>query len=605
MAHKFQIDLLGIIELLSEHLYSSPQVYLRELLQNGVDAIQARQSVGVDFQPGVNVSISTNKNGGMQMLFEDNGIGLTEDEIHKFLSTIGKSSKRGLENIYDTDFIGQFGIGLLSCFVVSETVHVKTLSAKAGSKPIEWKGRDDGTYSVNEIDENLNIGTQVFLECKSGLEEYFDADFIETSLKNYGGLLKFPIVFNDGENETQINSEVPPWREKFYTSPEEDEAFLRYGQKIFGTQFLDYIRLEDDAGEVSGVAYVLPFSPSLASKRTHRVYLKNMLLSENAEDLLPDWAFFVKSIVNVNNLRPTASRESFYEDAKLISTRNLLGAKLRAYLLDLAENEPNKLRKIISIHYLSIKALAIDDDEFFRMFIDWMPFETTLGWMSLGEYKKLNSRIAFIKDRDQFRQISQVAASQNICVLNASYTYDAELLYKHYDLFREIAVEEVTPSSFSREFAFLTLDEQEETAQFLRLADEVLRSFQSVADMKKFSPTELPVVFLADEEAGFRRSVEQTKQVSSELWSSVLDNISLSDAAENSSQLCFNFSNPLIYKISRSSDEHLQTLAVKMLYVQSLLLSHRPLNSAEMKMFNESLLGMLEFSVDIGGEWIQ
>lgn len=605
MAHKFQIDLLGIIELLSEHLYSSPQVYLRELLQNGVDAIQARESVGDDFSPSINVSVSTDESGNLNMLFEDSGIGLTEDEIHRFLSTIGKSSKRGLENIYDTDFIGQFGIGLLSCFVVSEIVHVKTLSAKDGSKPIEWKGRDDGTYSVSEIDEKLNVGTKVFLNCKSGLEEYFDADFIKTSLKNYGGLLKFPIVFNDGEIETQINAEIPPWREKFYTSPEEDEAFLKYGREIFGVQFLDYIRLDDDAGEVAGVAYVLPFSPSLASKRTHRVYLKNMLLSENAEGLLPDWAFFVKSIVNVNNLRPTASRESFYEDAKLLSTRNLLGAKLRTYLLDLAENEPNKLRKIISIHFLSIKALAIDDDEFFRMFIDWMPFETTLGWMSLGEYKKQNSRIAFITNRDQFRQISQVAASQNICVINASYTYDAELLYKHYDLFREIAVEEVTPSSFSREFAFLTLEEQEEIAQFLRLADEVLRSFQCVADMKRFLPTELPVVFLADEEAGFRRTLEQTKQVSSELWSSVLDNIGLPDAAEDSSQLCFNFSNPLIYKISRSKDEHLQKLAVKMLYVQSLLLSHRPLSSKEMKMFNESLLGMLEFSIDIGGEWIQ
>ncbi len=605
MSHKFQIDLLGIIELLSEHLYSSPQVYLRELLQNGVDAMQARESFNNDFQPKIKVSVSNGENGRLNLLFEDNGIGLTEDEIHKFLSTIGKSSKRGLENIYETDFIGQFGIGLLSCFVVSEVVCVKTLSAKPGSQPIEWNGRDDGTYSIKILEEEISVGTQVFLQCKTGFETYFETEFIKSSLKNFGGLLKFPIIFSEGENELQINVEVPPWREEFYTSQEEKEAFLKYGREMFGIEFLDYIRLDEEDNEVSGVAFVLPFSPNLASKKTHRVYLKNMLLSENAEGLLPEWAFFVKSIVNVNNLRPTASRESFYEDGKLLLTRNLFGAKLRSYLLDLAKNEPNKLRKIIEIHYLSIKALAIDDDEFYRMFIDWMPFETTLGWMSLDEYKKLNQRIAFIRSRDQFRQISQVAASQNICVINASYTYDAELLYKHYDLNPEIPVEEVTPSSFSREFSFLTLDEQEETAQFMRKADEVLRSFQCVSDMKRFSPTELPVVLLADEEAGFQRSIEQTKQVTSELWSGILDNMSLHGAEDNSSQLCFNFSNPLIAKISRSNDDYLQKLAIQILYVQSLLLSHRPLNSKEMKMFNESLLGMLEFSIDIGGDWIQ
>ena len=72
---------------------------------------------------------------------------------------------------------------------------------------------------------------------------------------------------------------------------------------------------------MDGVAFVLPYTPNLAAKRTHRVYLKNMLLSEEADDLLPEWAFFVKAVVNVNDLRPTASRESFYEDEKLDDAR--------------------------------------------------------------------------------------------------------------------------------------------------------------------------------------------------------------------------------------------------------------------------------------------
>ena len=102
----------------------------------------------------------------------------------------------------------------------------------------------------------------------------------------------------------------------------------------------------------------MPASPSLATKRTHRVYLKHMLLSETAENLVPEWAFFVKCVVNANDLRPTASRESFYEDEKLAATRQALGNCLRDYLVKMARRSPERLRRLIALHHLSIKALA-------------------------------------------------------------------------------------------------------------------------------------------------------------------------------------------------------------------------------------------------------
>lgn len=605
MSYKFQIDLSGIIELLSKHLYSSPQVYLRELLQNGVDAIGARQSLEPDYRGGIRVRLFRDEKGVPCLLFEDDGIGLTEDEIHRFLATIGKSSKRGLDKIYDADFVGQFGIGLLSCFVVSDTILVKTRSVLKDNPAIEWRGKDDGSYSINILpDEQIENGTQVLLKCKLGFETYFEEEFVKATLKNFGGLLPFPVVFNDS---VRINDETPPWKEKFYNAAEERKAFIEYGRSIFKMDFVDFIKLDSPAGDVEGIAFVLPFSPSLASKKTHRVYLKNMLLSENAEGLMPDWAFFVKSIVNVNRLRPTASREAFYEDEDLLATRSALGSKLRNYLLDLAQNDPAKLRKLISIHYLSIKALAVEDDDFYRMFIDWLPFETTTGYLSLGEYKKRHDRILFIQNRDQFRQISQVALAQGLSVINASYIYDTDLLVRHHELFLDFPIEEVTPAGFTQTFTFLTLDEQEETSDFLRTADEALKPFRCQTDMRKFSPAELPAIYLVDEQANFRRSVEQTKQVVDDLWASVLGNIDLPSAENDYSQLCFNYANPLIAKISRKKNENLQKLAVKILYTQALLLSHRPLDTGEMKMLNESLLELLDHSMDfdIEGEWIQ
>ena len=123
--HKFQVDLGGIIDLLSNHLYSGPEVFLRELLQNAVDAITARGLIESGHVGSVQFETIQGK-GRLPptLVVEDNGIGLTSEEIHQFLSTIGRSSKR--ESLDRDDFIGQFGIGLLSCFVVADEITLIT-----------------------------------------------------------------------------------------------------------------------------------------------------------------------------------------------------------------------------------------------------------------------------------------------------------------------------------------------------------------------------------------------------------------------------------------------------------------------------------------------
>lgn len=176
MEHKFQINLRGLIDLLSNHLYSGPEVFGRELLQNGVDAIRARTHLEPGFTGEVNVEVHARPGKPPSLVFADNGIGLNEEEIHRFLATIGESSKRASEGHRPTDFIGQFGIGLLSCFVVSDEIVVVTRSARGSSKPLEWRGRPDGTYVLKTLDADLDAGTQVYLTCKKGCEELFDSE---------------------------------------------------------------------------------------------------------------------------------------------------------------------------------------------------------------------------------------------------------------------------------------------------------------------------------------------------------------------------------------------------------------------------------------------
>ena len=122
MSHSFQINLRGIIDLLSEHLYSSPDVFVRELIQNAVDALTARKAIEPDFAGEIAFERHSSPGKPTTLCVSDNGIGLTTDEVHRFLSTIGKSSKRAADGKRTGDFIGQFGIGILSAFVVCDEI---------------------------------------------------------------------------------------------------------------------------------------------------------------------------------------------------------------------------------------------------------------------------------------------------------------------------------------------------------------------------------------------------------------------------------------------------------------------------------------------------
>jgi molecular chaperone HtpG len=601
--YQFKINLRGIIDLLSNHLYSGPEVYVRELLQNGVDAIRARQKLDPKHKGEIRIELLNRRGKGLPVLaLIDNGVGLTEEEVHKFLATIGMSSKSGEFWERPEDFIGRFGIGLLSCFIVSDEIAVVTRSIREGSPAIEWRGKPDGTYTVKTLEGDFPTGTQVYLTSKKASIKEFEPDRVRELAAHFGGLLPYPIQVVDGDDSRQVNVEEIPWRRKFKSKKAQTEALLEFGQELLGEKFLDAFPLRSEAGKVDGAAYVLAYSPSLASKKTHRVYLKDMLLSESAEGLLPDWAFFVKCVVNAHDLHPTASRESFREDEVLIETREALGDCLRDYLADLASREPQRFGKLIALHALSIKSLAVQDDEALRLFADWLPFETSLGLMTLGDYREKHETVRYVPNLDQFRQVAGVAAAHELCIINGAYTYDAEILQKLPDVFPDLKVEAIDPATLTEAFEDLDLDEQERAYALVRAADLALQPFRCGGEAKKFLPVDLPALYSTSPDANFLRSVEQSQEVADDLWSSVLGSLSGPAKSEPYATLCFNFRNPLVQKIASLQNPALLRRSVEMLYIQALLLGHHPLSSKEMALLNNGLTSLIEWGIAGSGK---
>jgi len=599
--HHFQINLRGIIELLADHLYSRPEVFIRELLQNGVDAITARLKLEPEHRGEITFELTAPRGKPAVLVVSDNGVGLNEGEVHRFLATIGESSKRTEQGEKIQDYLGQFGIGLLSCFVVSDEIVMVTKSARDDSPAVEWRGRADGSYSVRTLSGEHATGTQVYLTCRESQHELFEGDRLRSLVEYYGGLLPYPIRVSSGRGSVEINSEPPPWRVKYRTERERTEALLRFGQQQFDSHFLDAIPLYSVTGGVDGVAYVLSHSANLAAKRTHRVYLKNMLLSEAAENLLPDWAFFVKAIVNVDQLRPTASRESFYEDSRLEAAREELGVCLRDHLLKLSERDPERWRRFLNVHHLAIKALAQEDDECYRTFVRSLTFETSQGRRTLDQILDSGiTTIRYLEDSGDFHQVVKVAAAQGLLIVNAGYVYDAELLARLPEFLPEVDVQRVDPTLLAQEFEELTLAEQDHFHELLTVATRVLRPLRCGVEARKFQPTEIAALYNAGDEARFQRSLEQAKETADPLFAGVLEAFTQRNRGPESAQLCLNGSNPLIGRLAGLGDSAGVQRAIEVLYVQALLMAQQPLSSHELGLLSQGLVGLVDWATQQG-----
>ena len=197
----FQVNLKGMIALLSEHIYSNPNTFVRELLQNCVDAITALRNIDENYKGRIDVFLNEDKT----VVFRDNGVGLKEEEVYRFLTVIGESSKRDTPDA--DDFIGRFGIGLLSCFVVTNEITVESRSAMGG-QPVCWCGKVDGTYQLTLSDEERPIGSQVVLHPKGDWMHLFEYETFKKILVSYGEVLPYPIYLHyQGDAQPMSNAE--------------------------------------------------------------------------------------------------------------------------------------------------------------------------------------------------------------------------------------------------------------------------------------------------------------------------------------------------------------------------------------------------------------
>jgi molecular chaperone HtpG len=586
----FQVDLRGVVDLLSHHLYSSPDVYVRELVQNAVDAVTARGAVG-----SVIVECALGAAGPV-LSVEDDGCGLTPDQVHELLSTIGSSSKRDELLGPRPDFLGRFGIGLLSCFLVSDEIRLVSLSS-AGGPGVSWTGRGDGTYDLVELPAGTGRtqpGTTVWLRARPGAEGHLEPGRVRELLVSYAGLLPVRLVLRTADGDEELAGRPLPWVDR------DEDGLHEVARGLLGEPALDVLPLSLPAAGLTGLAAVLPVSPSPTARQRSRVYLKRMLLSDGLEGLLPDWAFFVRVVVDADAVRPTASREGLVQDEVLDAVREGLDVALRAWLSGLARHEPLRLQRLVRVHALALKALAVHDPELLALFVPWLPMETTLGRMSLGEVAGRSGTVRYAATVDAFAQVAQVASAEGVCLVNAGYTYDEELLLRLPAVLPGVAVQRVEPADLLAVVHEVDAQDRELAQGLAVRADEVLAPLGCQVQVRAFAPVSLPCLYTAGDAARFGRAVDDARPGAGAFWGGVLDTVASTRERSGSAQLVLNLRCPVVRRLAQPGVGPVFRAAVEMLYVQALLLGRHPLRGAETRLLGTALIQVLEEGVGSG-----
>lgn len=534
----FHVDLRGVVDLLSHHLYSGPRVYLRELLQNSLDAVTARTQDDPQAPRRVRiVPADLSPDGCLHV--DDSGIGLDEDGIRAVLATIGASTKRDALGLARESFLGQFGIGLLSCFLVTDEIRVTTRRAGTDETWL-WVGRDDGTYSVALSPQpRAEPGTDVALRPRGSAADLLSAEVVERLAASYASYLPVDLVVETAGGPVIAAGRRFPWEGGGR------DAALSLGEVVVGARPLDVVDLSDPVAGVRGQAFVLPHPTG--TRGGHRLYAKRMLVGESVPDVLPDWAFFVRAVLDTERLALTASRESLADGDELAQTRARLGDQLKRWLLRMARTDRARAQEFFGVHHLG--------------------------------------------------QVAAIARAEDIAVLNAGYAYDRTILERWVARTDGLEAVRLEPEHLADRFSDPDPDEAAAFAPLLDVARQVLGRSEVRPVVRSFRPATMHAVLLVGRDAHRERDRRDVAAAVDDPWSAALAEIAEPDAV---ARFVLNAEHHAVRRLADCGDAELQRVALEALYAHALLAGRHPLTPFDSALVARALPALIDRAVDGG-----
>lgn len=396
----FQAETKELLNLMIHSIYTNQEIFLRELISNASDALdkfkfQSLTDDNLDQGEALEIHLSIDKE-KRQMSIEDNGIGMSYEEVNENIGTIAKSGSKAFREKLEAakkseiDIIGQFGVGFYSAFIVADEVSLETKSPY-GETGVKWSSKGDGSYEIEEITKEKR-GTKITLHLKEGEEfdQFLEEWKIKELVKKYSDYIRYQIKMG----EDTLNSSQPIWKKaKSEVTEEEYKEFYKSNFHDWQDPLLHFPLKVQGNVEYTALLYIPQKAPfdfyTKNFKRGLQLYTKNVFIMDKCEELIPEYFSFVAGLVDCDSLSLNISREILQQNKELEVISKNLEKKIIAELKKLWTNNRETYIKIWEEFGKNIK-FGVQD--MFGMnkekLQDLLIFQSTLEdkYVSLKEY---------------------------------------------------------------------------------------------------------------------------------------------------------------------------------------------------------------------------
>lgn len=623
---QISVNSKNMFPIIKKWLYSDKDIFLREIVSNGCDAIKKLESLqGIGeaqledgYQPKVIVTIDSEKK---QLIVSDNGIGMTEDEVERYITQIAFSGAEEFLEKYkekseeSAGIIGHFGLGFYSAFMVSDTVEIETLSYKEGAKPVHWVSAGEDSYEI-EDGTRTEHGTTIIMNITEEEQEFLQESRIREILHKYCQFMPYEIYLNphdeerpvydkDGNIEKNedgtekkrivkplpINDIHPLWLK----APKDctDEDYKAFYQKVFMdfNEPLFWIHLNVDYPfNLKGILY---FPKQLNRMEVMpgqvKLYSNQVFVADNIKEIIPEFLLLLKGVIDCPDMPLNVSRSFLQNDGEVQKIAQHITKKVSDKLHQIFKNDRPSYEKYWNDISAFIKFGCLKDEKFYDRMKDILLFKTIDGeYKTLEEYPKAEgNKIYYVTDENLQAQYISMFKENGLTAAVLTHAIDPHFIslleYKNPEEMKFLRIdadlgEALKVSQPEAESEDAKKAQEEENNKLIECVKACLPDEKLEYKVESLKATETPAVILLSE---YARRIQDMNKVLGESF-----------APEGQVTLVLNSENEIVKKIPSLTEEN-RKLVCEHIYDLALM-AHKPLSAEQMSKFIARNVKLLE-----------
>lgn len=591
------VQMENIFPIVKKALYNDKEIFLRELVSNSVDAINKFRRLmvlgeadKVDDNFGIQIDFNKEEK---WLSIKDNGIGMTADEIKKYINELAFSSAHDFMKNYEQDqdksqIIGHFGLGFYSSFMVANRVEIHTLSFKKDAQPVVWSCDGSPNYELH-TGERTERGTEIRLYLMDDELEFAEQARLQHLIRKYCDFLPYAIQLK----EEQANKQEPLWNK----TPSEvtDQEYLDFYQYLFPFSQEPHLWVHlhvEVPFELRGILYFPRMAHEMdPAKGQIKLFCNNVFVSDQTEDLLPRFLGTLQGGIDCPSIPLNVSRSMLQNDASVQRISSFIVKKVADRLKDMYNKEREKFETVWEDVHTFIKFGVMEDDKFYDRVKSILLFKSSKGdYITLEQYlernPKLDKKVYYTSDSSGQHQYIEMFKKQDIEVL-----FLTTLIDTHFIQYLEFKNQEIKFARVDSDISESLIDDEKASLvdpKTNKTGDETVQElFQHELGQDKLEikvqalkSEDIPALIVLSEQS--RRMYEMTKMMQGG------GNMEMAEQMLSEHTLILNSNHALIKTLKDLSGSSSQKENVKLIceHVYELaMMSHRPLSSEQMERF--------------------